>query len=209
MNFDDHFAGVENNVFNLVLLKNDLKHFYSASEELQQTFRRFSLISRIRNMTTRVLVISIYVAIKERESYSIWNILKKSKKQEGYTKPQREKVNKLIKQLRELEESAVFQEIDDLRNKKFAHLDLRKDELTTSMTNGDLTKLVEGIEHIFRQAKLTLYQSDISFTGLNDSKGHHLYHGLLSYNRLNDLIEGMQRDDKRTASFEELTQLIF
>jgi hypothetical protein len=209
MKFNDHFSGVENNVFNLVLLKNDLKYFYSASDELQKVFRRFPLISRIRNMTTRVLVISIYVAIKERESYSIWNILKKSKKQEGYTKPQREKVNKLINQLRELEKSSVFQEIDDLRNKKFAHLDLRKDQIVTSITNGDLTNLVEEIEQIFRQAKLTLYQSDISFVGLNDSKGHHLYHGLLVYNRLNDLLEEMQRDNREAASFNELTQMIF
>jgi hypothetical protein len=210
LTFDEFYDRARQNIYNLVMLKFDIQYFYQAPEEIQErVFMKFSLIVRIRNMTNRMLVLTLYNTLKRNENYSLFAVLKRFKES---TPPHAlsvlQEINRLTKRLQLLADSDNFKDIETKRNQHFAHLGHPQSFKDTNITYGQTVKMVSEIEEIFRRINVLIKNTDVYFNGLSDDRGHHLYRALLSYQNLQELIfSELKKPDFDLEKIEELRQL--
>lgn len=210
LTFNEFYDRAYQNVCNLVLLKFDIQNFYNASEEIQErVFLKFSLITRIQNMTFRTLVLTIYHSLKRNERYSLSSTLKTFKAEKfSLSLEDRQQINVLLRRLADLESSADFKDIEAKRNQHYAHLAHPQAFRMTKITYGQTVTLANEIENIFREMHLLIKGSDIFFDMLKDDTGNHLYRALLSYQNLQELIlDELKKPDLNLKKIEELRRL--
>jgi hypothetical protein len=207
--FNKYFKSCHDNIYSMILLRNDMVFYAKNSEKLFQPLaKKFKLIPRIQGMTFRLLVIHLYTILKDNESHSFYKLITKHIMAFGDGKESTEhKV--LLTKLKKLQAEKMYEVIKNLRNKHYAHLDLDRETIDVTLSIEGLDNYIKKIEELFKDIySLVKPGTTVSLIGLKTEVDMFTYKALERYISLDNLYLNAKIEHKNIIGLEEIGNII-
>jgi hypothetical protein len=184
--------------------------FYARNSEplFNSLSKEFKLVSRIQGMTFRLLIIYLYSILKESESHSLDNLLKKYLKlaRKGIIVPEH---MDLQNRLNTLKENRMYSIIKNLRNKHYAHLSLDRDQYKESFSIKELDDYINGVESLFKDIYAFIKPgTSVSLIGLDTKTDMFAFTALKRYIEMEEIYVKSKIENKDSIDYMEIHQIL-
>lgn len=206
----ERLAEIHEILLELEFLRGDIKYLITANESShKQIVSKSRFFYRLHRNYIRLFVIDTYKLIGKREDFNLHRTLEFCKinrnKIEWHQKISLDKLNTLSEKINIV--SQKFSDIQELRNKHYAHRDKNKDSFPSNVTLVELWEVLDSLQEVFREL-------NVDFDNMNwffslQYREPNIISEIDKYRRLRTLIHNEFSDKKESINTDKLAKILF